>query len=59
MLIIIDQLAFFLLYQKLLKDLYTIVCIHILIEITFSTGYSLCLGKIMVLTMLLLNLLKQ
>ena len=35
MLIIIDQLAFFLLYQKLLKELYTIVCIHILIEITF------------------------
>ena len=55
----IDQLAFFLLYQKLLKELYTIVCIHILIEITFSTSYSLGLGKIMVLTMLLLNLLQQ
>ena len=52
MLIIMDQLAFFLLYQKLLKELYTIVCIHILIEITFSTSYSLGLGKIMVLTML-------
>ena len=35
MLIIIDQLAFFLLYQKILKEFYAIVSIHILIEKLF------------------------